>query len=93
MIEDAELLAFFQELYREALGSRRDVRRGDRLADDLAMDSLLVTELLVAVEDRYDLRLLHEQRLLKVKTVGDLLDLVRTLEAEQRAATPAGSAT
>jgi acyl carrier protein len=84
MIQNAELLEFFEEKYRRAKGSRRDVRPGDRLYDDLGIDSLLANELLVDLEDRYDLRLLHDPRVWKVATVGELLDLVRTLEGEQR---------
>ena len=84
MIQNSELLDFFEEMYRRARGTRRDVRPGDRLYDDLGIDSLLANELLVDLEDRYDLRLLHDPRVWKVTTVGELLDLVRALEGEQR---------
>lgn len=86
MIEDAELLAFFQEQYRIARGSRRDIRRGDRLKDDLDVDSLWVNELLVGLEDRHELRLLHDPRVWQVATVGEFTDLIRVLEDEQRPA-------
>lgn len=86
MIDDSELLGFFQEQYRSAQGSRRDIRRGDRLQDDLAVDSLWVNELLVGLEDRYELRLLHDPRVWTVATVGEFVDLIRVLEDEQRTA-------
>lgn len=85
MIQKTELLEFFQDEYRRARGSRRDVRPGDRLYDDLGIDSLLANELLIAMEDRYDLRLLHDPRVWKVATVGELLDVIGELETAQRA--------
>jgi acyl carrier protein len=85
MIRDAELLEFFEEQYRYARGSRRDIRLGDRLYEELGIDSLLANELLVVLEDRYDLRLLHNPRVWQVRTVGELLELVHELEREQRA--------
>lgn len=86
MIEQSQLLAFVQDEYRRARGTRRDVRPSDRLKADLNVDSMLVSEMLVALEDHYDLRLLHDPRVWTVVSVGALLDVIVTLEAEQRAA-------
>ena len=96
MIEREELLAFFQEQYRRSRASQRDVRLEDRLYDDLAVDSLLANELLIAMEDRYDLPLLHDPRVWTVSSVCELLDLVCEVEAQLRrtsmvAAAPAAS--
>jgi acyl carrier protein len=86
MIQNTELLEFFEEQYRLGRDSRRSIRLGDRLYDELGIDSLLASELLVALEDRYDLELLHDPRVWKVATVGELLDLVRAVASETRAA-------
>ena len=86
MIEQAELLHFVRDEYRRARGTRRDVRPSDRLKADLDVDSMLVSEMLVALEDRYDLRLLHDPRVWTVVTVSDLLGVIVLLEAEQQAA-------
>jgi acyl carrier protein len=85
MIQNTELLEFFEEQYRRGRGSRRSIRLGDRLYDELAIDSLLASELLVGLEDRYDVQLLHDPRVWKVATVGELLDLVRVVDLEQQA--------
>jgi acyl carrier protein len=85
VIDGEELLGFFRDEYRRARGSRRDVRPGDRLSDDLGIDSLLANELLVAVEDRYDVFLLHDPRVWQVTTVEQLLDLVRSVKEAQAA--------
>jgi acyl carrier protein len=87
MIQSTELLDFFEQQYRNGRGSRRSVRPGDRLYDELGIDSLLASELLVAFEDRYDVQLLHDPRVWKVATVGELVDLVRVVDLERRART------
>ena len=92
MIENQQLLAFFEEEFRREYGTRRDIRASDRLYDDLKIESLFVTELLVALEDMHDLRLLHDPRVWKVKTVGEMLDLIQVLDAEQHPGALAGSA-
>jgi len=83
MIQNAELLEFFEEQYRRG-GSRRSIRLGDRLYDDLAIDSLFASELLVALEDRFDLELLHDPRMWMVATVGELFDRARTIDVEKQ---------
>jgi acyl carrier protein len=82
--EHEELLAFFQEQYRRARGSLRDVRAGDRLYEDLAIDSLLANELLIALEDRHGVQLLHDPRVWGAVTVEELLELVCDLRARQQ---------
>jgi len=87
MIQNTELLDFFEEQYRNNRGSRRSIRLDDRLYDELGIDSLLASELLIALEDRYHVQLLHDPRVWKVAKVGELLDLVRVVDLEQRART------
>ena len=85
MIENAELLEFFEQEYRRVRGSRRDIRPADRLSEDLGVDSPLASELLIALEDRYGLRLLHDPRIWQAATVEEMLDTVHLLEVEQQA--------
>lgn len=87
MIQTDELLEFFQERYRRARGTRRDIRSDDRLYDDLGIDSLLANELLIALEDRFDIPLLHDPRVWKVARVDELLEIVCQIEAGRSAAT------
>ena len=37
MIQNTELLEYFEEQYRRGRGSRRSIRPGDRLYDELAI--------------------------------------------------------
>jgi acyl carrier protein len=78
-----ELLKEFESEYRELKRTSRAVRPADRL-DELGIDSLLAQELLAAIEDRYGVDLMNDERLLKVRTVDELLDV---LEDHAREAT------
>ncbi len=78
-----ELLAGFERHYRRGRNSRRNVRLHDRLYDDLGIDSLLASELLVALEDDFDVQLLHDPRVWQIGTVGELLELVGLLASER----------
>jgi acyl carrier protein len=51
------------------------VRPDDRL-DLLGIDSLLAQELLASLEDTYGIDLMQDERLMKVRTVDDLLDVL-----------------
>lgn len=92
MIQTAELLEFFEEHYRRGRGSRRSVRLDDRLYDDLGIDSLLASELLVALEDRFEVALLHDPRVWTVATVGELLELAQATHGGGRSPIAAESA-
>lgn len=83
MIGSDEKLASFERHYRRGRNSRRSVRRHDRLYDELGIDSLLASELLVTLEDEYDVALLHDPRAWQVQTVGELLDLVDDVACER----------
>ena len=83
MIPSSERLANFERHYRRGRNSRRSVRLNDRLYDDLGIDSLLASELLVALEDDFGVQLLHDPRVWQIGTVGALLELVDTVASER----------
>ena len=83
MIPPSELLASFERHYRRGRNSRRSVRLNDRLYDELGVDSLLASELVVALEDDFDVQLLHDPRVWQIGTVGELLELVGMLASER----------
>jgi acyl carrier protein len=65
----------FERYFQELKGTSRAVRPDDRL-DLLGVDSLLAQELLASLEDNYGIDLMQDERLMKVRTVDDLLDVV-----------------
>ncbi len=69
-------MGVLEEEYAALKGGVRTVSPDDRLDDDLGIDSLLAQELLAALEDRLDVELIGEARLLEVKTAGQLVDLL-----------------
>ncbi len=87
MADHDELLSVLQEEYSALKGGVRTLSLDDRIQEDLSMDSLLAQELLAALEDRYDVELLGDPRLMEVRTIGDLVDVLsdRAPELEGKA--------
>lgn len=56
-----------------------DIRRGDRLVEDLGMDSLEVADLLVAIEEQFDV-VISAETLGGARTVAELEDAVGRLQ-------------
>jgi acyl carrier protein len=81
---DPELvLATFEELYRGSKPDARPVRRDARLADDLDIDSVLGFELLIGLEERFDVELVDDPTVYRARDVDQLVDLV-LVAAERR---------
>jgi long-chain acyl-CoA synthetase len=81
------------DLLRELGATDREFTAGDRLAEDLHLDSLAMVQLQSALETRFGLEL-DDTAWGQVKTVGDLRGLLQTRrpgEVPADAATPVGS--
>lgn len=66
------------EVVSETLGCAMDkVTPEARLEEDLGADSLAAMELIMAVEERFDITF-EDDMMDKVKTVGELFDYVQT---------------
>jgi acyl carrier protein len=82
-----DTFALLCELYRDTTGSHRDLRRSDRLREDLAVDSLIAVELLCQLEDRCQVELLNDPATHDAHTVGELCELVDRLASARAIAT------
>jgi acyl carrier protein len=78
---DAEVI--LQILMENLDVAREQITANAKLEDDLGVDSLGLVEITMAVEERLHLTVADEQAE-KVKTVGDLFELVAELTAEQK---------
>lgn len=70
-----EVLAEIQRIARDELALSREVRPEDELLGDLQLDSMSLTVLAVALEDRYRIRL-DDPETLSLRTVGQLAELI-----------------
>lgn len=75
-MSDAEILTAITEISHRALDWEGEVRREQRLIEDLELDSLKLMTLAMEVEDCFEI-LLDEDDEKSVRTIGDLVDLVR----------------
>lgn len=76
MNERAKILEEVEVAYQEVRGTSRNLRGGERLYDDLDIDSLVAMELLTKLEDDHGVDLVNDPRTAQLKTVDDLVDLL-----------------
>lgn len=81
--DEHELFAAVRELLASHGSAGVAITRETDLAADLSIDSVAAMDLVMAIEDRYDLDIPVNQ-LSDLRTVGDLVDLVRRQLAERQ---------
>jgi acyl carrier protein len=87
MASEEAVFLEIQRLGREVLQDDRRLARGDRLIEDLQLDSMTMTALAVGLEDRFEV-ILTDVPPGNIATLGDLALWVaqKTQEAELRGA-------
>lgn len=69
------MLEEFKNFLDEELGIDDDITLGTSLRDDLMIDSLATTQLVLSLEEKYNIKV-EQSELTKLKTVKDCLDLL-----------------
>ncbi|MDZ4735038.1 MAG: acyl carrier protein [Rhodospirillaceae bacterium] len=69
------------EILRPFRKSEAPIERGSDLADDLRLDSLAVMDLMMELEERFDITI-PLNAVPEIRTVGDLADFVAKQKAE-----------
>ncbi len=76
-----QYLSAVEEIHAQIKKVRRELRPTDHIVRDLEIDSLATLELLLALEDRFEVTLLDDPRTAGVETIGDLLALLHECTA------------
>ena len=69
------MLEEFKNFLDEELGIDDDITLKTSLRDDLMIDSLATTQLVLSLEEKYNIKV-EQSELAKLKTVKDCLDLL-----------------
>ena len=69
------MLEEFKKFLDEELGIDETITLETSLRDDLMIDSLATTQLVLSLEEKYDIKV-EQNELAKLKTVKDCLDLL-----------------
>lgn len=69
------MLEEFKNFLDEELGIDDDITLETNLRDDLMIDSLAITQLVLSLEEKYSIKV-EQDELTKLKTVKDCLDLL-----------------
>ncbi|MGH3937707.1 MAG: acyl carrier protein [Pseudonocardiaceae bacterium] len=76
MSSSEEVITVLEEIYAALKKVKREIRGTDRIREDLGIDSLGAIDLLVALEERFDVRLVDNTKVAGVRTAGELVDLI-----------------
>ena len=79
--DNAEILAGLAEIAEEVAGvDAADVTVDKSFTDDLDIDSLSMVEIVVAAEEKFDVKIPDEE-VKNLKTVGDAVDFIVNAQA------------
>lgn len=78
---ESELIEALERSYARFKPFRRKLAREDRLTEDLGLDSLDAVEMFADIEDEFGVDLTDDEAALKVRTVGELVDVLTRLTA------------
>ncbi len=80
-MNDEEMLASLAEIVNEVTGTPQEkVTRDASFGDDLDIDSLSMVEVIVAAEEKFNVRIPDDDAA-KLSTVGDALDYIKNAGA------------
>lgn len=71
IVSEALVMAEIRRVVELELSAPRAIQPGDRLVDDLGLDSLTLTTLAVELEDRFEI-ILSDDDARQIQTVGEL---------------------
>ena len=71
IVSEALVMVEIRRVVERELAAPRAIGPGDRLVDDLGLDSLTLTTLAVELEDRFQI-ILSDEEATRIKTVAEL---------------------
>ncbi len=71
IVSEALVMVEIRRVVERELAAPRAIEPGDRLVDDLGLDSLTLTTLAVELEDRFQI-ILSDEEATRIKTVAEL---------------------
>ena len=76
-MSDEEILEKLKDIIVEQLGVERDIiRKESTFVDDLSADSLDIVELVMSIEESFDIEI-PDQDAEKIVTVGDVINYIK----------------
>ncbi len=76
-MSDEEILEKLKDIIVEQLGVERDIiRKESTFVDDLSADSLDIVELIMSIEECFDIEI-PDQDAEKIVTVGDVINYIK----------------
>lgn len=83
-MDESEIKRRVDEVFVEAFEIPETRLTGDvKIFEDLGIDSLDVVDLVVALQKKFDIRIRDDERVRKIRTLGDIYAFISTLQKEE----------
>jgi acyl carrier protein len=66
------------EIIQQTAGSNKEIKPTDKLLEDLGLDSLDSVEIIMSIEQKYDITI-QDDKISNIHTVGDIIELAKKM--------------
>ena len=82
-MDEVEIKKLVDEVFVEAFEIEPARLRSEmRIFEDLGIDSLDIVDLVVALQKKFNIQIRDDERVRKIRTLGDIYDFILTLKSE-----------
>ena len=82
-MDEVEIKKLVDEVFVEAFEIEPALLRSEmRIFEDLGIDSLDIVDLVVALQKKFKIQIRDDERVRKIRTLGDIYDFILTLKSE-----------
>jgi acyl carrier protein len=82
--EESKIIAMVDDIFAESFEIDRELLKPEaHLFNDLGLDSLDAVDLVVAMQQKFGIRMRNDERIREVRTLADVHRLVLTVKKEQ----------
>jgi acyl carrier protein len=83
ILTEDEIISMTNEVFEESFEIEREkLLPNMHIFEDLGLDSLDVVDLVVALQQKFGVKIRSDERIMDVRTLGDVYTLIQALKAE-----------
>ena len=88
---EEEVIALTNEVFEESFEIEADRLEPDKhIFNDLGLDSLDIVDLIVALQQKFGVKIRNDERVRNVRTLGDIYAFILRIKAEEEGKTTPG---
>lgn len=82
-MDENQIKSLVNEVFEESFEiSPERLKPESQIFDDLGLDSLDIVDLIVALQKKFKIQIRDDERVRKIRTLGDIYEFISTLKSE-----------